>query len=75
MLKVLTGAGVGGALAVIFSWILRTKFGVAVPEDVQTAFASVFSAFFASADEITRCLQAKRVPPSPTTTEVKEPTP
>lgn len=72
MLKVLTGAGVGGALAVIFSWILRTKFGVTVPEDVQTAFASVFSAFFASADEIVRCIQARRNPTPPAT---PEPTP
>lgn len=57
MFKVLGGAGVGGALAVVLCWSLRQKFGLAIPEDVQTAFASIFSASFACADKLAECIR------------------
>ncbi len=52
MLKAFLGAGVGGAVAVLMGWWMRKAWGWDVPEDVQTAFASIVTAIFATLDFI-----------------------
>lgn len=72
----LSGAGVGGAFASIFGWLLYVKWGVNMPNEVTAAFASGFTFCFALIGNALDCYShRKQYAAWLKTQQNKEPTP
>lgn len=64
MLKAFLQSGVGGACAILAGWWMRQAWGWTLDENIQTAFASLFTALFITADWIVCALAVLVLPAS-----------